>query len=36
MTEEERNMWELFCMTGEPRYYSLYAEMKRQKVDMEK
>ena len=33
MTEEERKMWELFCMTGEPRYYSMYAEMKNRNRD---
>ncbi len=30
MTEDERMLWELFCSTGEPRYYSMYAEIKRQ------
>ncbi len=24
MTEDEKMLWELFCETGEPRYYSMY------------
>lgn len=25
MDDDETMMWELFCETGEPRYYSMYA-----------
>lgn len=35
MTEDERMMWELFCQTGEPRYYSLYAKEKQKREDGE-
>lgn len=28
MTEDERILWELFCTTGEPRYYSMYSKIK--------
>ena len=27
MTDEEKLLWDLFCTTGEPRYYSLYARL---------
>ncbi len=28
MTEDEKMLWELFCETGEPRYYSMYVRAK--------
>ncbi len=28
MKDDERMFWELFCTTGEPRYYSMYAKLK--------
>ncbi len=24
MKDDEKMLWELFCSTGEPRYYSMY------------
>lgn len=24
MNDDEKMLWELFCVTGEPRYYSMY------------
>lgn len=35
MTESERMMWELFCATGEPKYYSMYAKEKRKRENLE-
>ncbi len=29
MKDDEKMLWDLFCSTGEPRYYSMYAELKR-------
>lgn len=31
MNEEEKLLWDLFCMTGEPSYYSMYVRKKREK-----
>lgn len=28
MTDDEKLFWELFCTTGEPRYYSMYSKLK--------
>lgn len=36
MTEDEKMLWDLFCSTGEPRYYSMYAEAKRRSQHTEK
>ncbi len=36
MNEKEKTLWDLFCMTGEPRYYSMYAEEKRRREDRDK
>ena len=35
MTGEERMLWELFCSTGEPQYYSMYVKA-RDKAKQEK
>ncbi len=26
MIDDEQMLWELFCRTGEPRYYSMYVK----------
>lgn len=26
MKDDEKTLWELFCSTGEPRYYSMYVK----------
>ncbi len=26
MSDDEKLLWELFCATGEPRYYSMYVK----------
>ncbi len=28
MNDDEKLLWELFCTTGEPKYYSMYAKLK--------
>ncbi len=28
MDNEEKMLWDLFCATGEPRYYSMYVEQR--------
>ena len=28
MKEDEKMLWKLFCMTGEPTYYSMYVRSK--------
>lgn len=28
MNDDEKMLWELFCTTGEPRYYSMYVKLK--------
>ncbi len=33
MTDDEKMLWELFCETGEPRYYSMYVRAKRDGED---
>lgn len=34
MEKQERYFWELFCATGEPRYYSMYIR-ERDRLDNE-
>ncbi len=28
MDKDEKTLWDLFCTTGEPRYYSMYVRAK--------
>lgn len=28
MNNDEQMLWELFCRTGEPRYYSMYVKLR--------
>lgn len=36
MKDHERMLWELFCATGEPTYYSLYVRSKKETPDQDK
>ncbi len=33
MIDEEKTLWDLFCMTGEPQYYSMYVRKKSAQKD---
>lgn len=35
MNDDERMLWELFCTTGEPRYYSMYVRARERTADKE-
>ncbi len=35
MNNDERLLWELFCATGEPRYYSMYVRAREKAYDSE-